>query len=37
VDEKALIDLLLRSEVQTTLPSESAGDEDEADDEDSEQ
>jgi hypothetical protein len=25
VDEKALIDLLLRSEVQTTLPSESAG------------
>jgi len=27
VDEKALIDLLLRSEVQTTLPSESAGEE----------
>ena len=37
VDEKALIDLLLRSEVQTTLPSESAGDEDEAGEEDSEQ
>jgi hypothetical protein len=27
VDEKALIDLLLRSEVQKTLPSESAGEE----------
>ena len=38
VDEKALIDLLLRSEVQTTLPSESASDdEEEADYEDSEQ
>jgi hypothetical protein len=29
VDEKALIDLLLRSEVQTTLPSESVSDEEE--------
>jgi hypothetical protein len=29
VDEKALIDLLLRSEVQTTLPSESTSDEEE--------
>jgi hypothetical protein len=30
VDEKALIDLLLRSEAQTTLPSESTSDEEEA-------
>jgi hypothetical protein len=39
VDEKALIDLLLRSEAQTTLPSESSDEEneEEADDEDSEQ
>jgi hypothetical protein len=37
VDEKALIDMLLRSEKQTTLPSENTSDEEEADDKDSEQ
>jgi hypothetical protein len=37
VDEKALIDLILRSETQTTLPSEDEENEEEADDEGSEQ
>jgi hypothetical protein len=40
VDEKALIDMLLRSETQTTLPSEVSdeeNDEEEAEDKDSEQ
>jgi len=36
VDEKALTDLLLRSEVQTTLPSEDEGSDAEADGKDSE-
>jgi hypothetical protein len=36
VDEKALIDLLLRSEMQTTLPSEVEGKDSEVDDKDSE-
>ena len=33
VDEKALIDLLLRSEAQTTLPSEASGEENQDDEE----
>jgi hypothetical protein len=33
VDEKALIDMLLRSEAQTTLPSEGDGEEEDAEDE----
>ena len=39
VDEKALIDMLLRSEAQTTLPSESSDEEneEETEDKDSEQ
>jgi hypothetical protein len=37
VDEKALIDMLLRSETQTTLPSEDEESDEEADDKDSEQ
>jgi hypothetical protein len=36
VDEKALIDLLLRSEAQTTLPSEDDGEEEEAEEQESE-
>jgi hypothetical protein len=36
VDEKALIDLLLRSEAQTTLPSEGDGEEEEAEEQESE-
>ena len=36
VDEKALIDLLLRSEAQTTLPSESTGEEEGAKEQDDE-
>jgi len=35
VDEKALIDLLLRSEAQTTLPSEGEGEEEEAEEQES--
>ena len=33
VDEKALVDLLLRREAQTTLPSEDEGEEEEAEEE----